>query len=131
MNVPDFKKYGVLKALYFKYKKDRFNYIKPTILGEVENENIKTKIRTELFSMFNSRLTEIVTQTKETKLNVIEHYVGTIKVHPLTEFELDAKYTSLDSIIELVNDETSNILLSTIKTSKLIKELLRRATYRK
>lgn len=127
MNIPDFNKYGVLKYFKFKTKTDRFSYIKyPNNLGNYANDKIRTKVHTALLDMFNSKITAEVTSSVEDKLDHISHYVDTIKIHPLDEFEIDAKYTSLDSVTEMVMEETEKIFLPTVKTSSLIKEIFRR-----
>lgn len=127
MTIPEFKKYGVLKYLQFRVKQKPFNYIQmPEHLGKLENDKIKNQIKNSIFETYNNMITQKVEEVIETKQQIISTYVNNIKVHPLTDFTLDAQYTSLDSATKLVLEETTKIFLPTIKTKDLVKELFKR-----
>lgn len=127
MNIPDFKKYGVLRYFKFKVKSKAFSYIDiPRNLGELENDSLRNKVHNSLFKTYNSLITFEVEEVISTKQKVIATYINKIKAHPLDDFTLDAQYTSLESATNLVIEETTKIFLPTIKTKDLVKELFKR-----
>lgn len=129
MNMPDFNKYGLLGYLQFKVKSRKFSYVNydsPSVLGVSKNASIKEAVHSRVFSLLNTGLTNEVISARKQKLDEIANYSNAIKAHPLTEFELDGHLTSIGEVSQLVLEETSKVLLPTVTTKLLIKELCKR-----
>ena len=125
MTIPEFNTYGLLGYLSFKLKQDRFQYIK---IPETKTTSELTRIANEhLTDMFNSSTSELITILQDQQILQLKQHAQRVELHPLSNLSLESPISlALDDFAELVVTETSSIFLPTVKTTKLLAELLRR-----
>ena len=129
MNVPDFKRYGVLGYFKFCSKSDEFAYIKMKEHDDRINNTLRQSIRTALFGHTNKLMTKLVTDTQDKKLLELKWHIARVELHKVTrQADISTSYTTINEATTLVIEETSRLLLPTIPTNHLYQELWLRIT---